>query len=78
MGLGTWQCLNSQETGEWVTKIQERGPVHSWAPGQAGFSFPKTKGSASGLQEGAEASGECARPGGVFVGGYQAVPAGLG
>lgn len=53
--------------------------MHSWASGQAGFSFPKTKGSASGLQEGAEANGEWTRPGGGgMVRGRQAVPAGLG
>lgn len=42
--------------------------MHSWASGQAGFSFPKTKGSASGLQEGAEANGEWTRPGGGGAG----------
>lgn len=54
-------------------KIQKRGPVHSWACGQTGFSFPKTKGSASGLQEGAEAEEDWKRPGGA-----QAGQAGLG
>jgi hypothetical protein len=37
--------------------MQARGPVHSWAPSQAGFSSPKTMGSASRSREGLDTQG---------------------
>lgn len=51
--------------------MQERGLVHSWAQGQAGFSSPRRRGQPAGLRRELELRG-------LGLQGYLAVQAGLG